>query len=145
MQVRVHRDHGVKQTGQEAADDALAHRFAGVERDVLPHVGQVWRHQREVHGAELVRGARDQQDFNQLLVRLVQAAPEHHTRWQALGQSQAQLAVRKAVALNDGQRQTRRSGNRLGDGLLIVKTQQAASRKVGGHQNSTNTWGTWSA
>ena len=72
MQVRVHRDHGVEQSGQELAHDLLADGFAGVEGDVLPHIGHVRGHQRQVLRAQCSRGAGRQQEFNQFVVGLVQ-------------------------------------------------------------------------
>jgi hypothetical protein len=83
VQVRVHGDHGVEQAGQEGADDALADRLAGVEGDVLAHIGQVRRHQREVAHAQAARGAGGQQQFDELVVGLVQAAQQHGARGQA--------------------------------------------------------------
>ncbi len=143
VQVRVHGDDRVEQAGEETADHALADHLAGVEGDVLAHVGQVGRHQREVTRAELARRLRGQQQLHQFFIGLVQAAPEHHARRQRFGQAQAQLAVGKAVARDQGQLQPGRVGGAGRDDALVFKTQQAAGQIVQGyaHQNSTNTWG----
>jgi hypothetical protein len=52
----------------------------GWKGDVLAHVGQVRRHQREVAHAQGARGAGGQQQFDQLVVGLVQAAQQHGAR-----------------------------------------------------------------
>jgi len=145
VQVRVHGDEGVEQIGQKSADDALADRLAGVEGHVLPHVGQVGRDQREVPRAQRARGARRQQQFDQLLVGLLQAAPDHHPRRQKVGQAQAQFAIRETMALQHRQRQTHGLGRAEGHHLFIVETQQRriGAREGHAHQNSTNTCGTW--
>ena len=143
VQVRIDGDHSVKQAGQERADDALAHGFAGMESDVLAHVSQVRRHQREVAHAQGTRGAGGQQQFNQLVVGLVEAAQQHGAHGQLARpvhrQSQFELAIRKAMALHGPQGQAAGGGQALGSRAFVVEVQQTGlgCRQSGHVQNST--------
>ena len=139
VQVRVHRDDGVKLLGQPLAQDALAHGFAGPERHVLPHVGQVGADQGQVPGAQRTGGGRGEHQFGDFVAGLVQPAQDHHTLGQLRRQAQADLAVRKAVALD--RRGLQAGGRRQPQGQrgFVVKVEQHGH---GGVQNSTKTCGT---
>ena len=151
MQVGIHADHGIEQTRQKRAHDALADGFAWMERNILAHVGQVRRYQGEVAHAQIAGRTGRQQQFNEFLVRLVQAAQQDGTFGHASShidrQRQPQFAVRKSVALHGPQCQTGCHRQALGSTLLVVKIQQAALGRFGRNhvQNSTKTRGTSSA
>ena len=124
VQVRVDRDHGVEGAGQQPPQVALADHLARCEGHVLAHVGQVGADQREVRGAEFARAGGGQQQRQQLLVGLLQAAQEHRA-WRQLGrQSQPRLAVRKAVLAHPRQRHAQGSRQRAGQRAFILPGQQ---------------------
>lgn len=77
VQVRVHGDDCIEQPGQKPAHHLLAHGLAGVECDVLPHIGQVRRHQCEVLNTQAAGSAGGQQQLHQFFVGLVQAAQQY--------------------------------------------------------------------
>ena len=151
VQVRVHGDHGVEQAGEKGADDSLAHGLARVEGDVLAHIGQVGRHQRELAHAQAARTARGEQQLDEFFIGLVQAAQQHGACGQLArgvhGQGELELAIWEAVARDLQRRKAAGGGQAGGGGAFAVEVQQAGRGGVGrGHaQNSTNTWGTSSA
>ena len=98
MQMRVHRHQEVERARQQARIAARRHGFAGIEAAVLPHVGQVGRHQPHLRRAELARGVGGKDQGQGLFVRMVQAAGEHHAASPHGGvQAHQRLAVGKAV------------------------------------------------
>ena len=121
VQVRVDRDHGIEQLGQEGADDALADHLARRKRHVLPHIGQIGRDQRQVARAELACAARHQQQLDQLLVGLLQAAQQHDALGQLRRQLELELAVRKAVPQHGNRGQAGFSGQARGHHGLVFE------------------------
>lgn len=150
MQVRVHRDHGIEQPCQEPAHHLLAHGLTGVEGDVLPHIGQVRRHQREVLHAEVAGRTCGQQQLHQFFIGLVQATQQHGVPWQAASglvhrQAQLEFAIGETMAFDGLGRQTGglcQAQRRCG---FVVEIQHARGFRCGHGQNSTNTRGTSSA
>ena len=134
VQVRIDRHHGIKAARQQAADVALADRLAGRERDVLPHVGEIRARQQQALRTQLAGGRRGDQQLDQLLVGLMQAAQQHHARGQRGGQAQLQFAVGEAVSLDQRQRHVQRTRQRCGHLALVVEGQHAAGGSSEAHQ-----------
>jgi len=111
---------------------ALAHGFARVEGNVLAHVGEVRRHQREVAHTQAARGAGGQQQFDELVVGLVQAAQQHGALGQAPcavhGQRELELPIGEAVALDFPRAEAAGRSQGRGGGTFIGKVQQASLR-----------------
>jgi hypothetical protein len=128
VQVRVDRDHHLEMLRKQAADVTLAHGLARREGDVLPHVGKVGADQHQTPGAQVPRSRRGDHQLHQLFVGLVQATPEHHRALQCRRQAQLQLAVGKAVALDDGQRHAERLGERRRRRALVVEGKHPGDR-----------------
>ena len=130
--------------GNERADDGLADHLAGVEGNVLTHVGQVRRHQQQARHAQPARLDRNQQQLDQFVVGTVQAAVQHHLRWQrlALGQrqAQAQFIIGETVALDAGRAHAQRFGQAQGRLAFIGEIPD-----LGVHQHSTNSGASSSA
>jgi hypothetical protein len=138
VQVRVNSDQTLKEFRQKLANDALADGFTGREGDVLAHIGQVRRDQREVLRTQRASGAGAQQQLQQFVVRVVQRSQDGYPWRQLSGQTQLGLAVRKAMAFNAGQRQAAGACKSSGGCQVFFKVQQQFRAR---HQNSTNTWG----
>jgi hypothetical protein len=90
---------------------------------------------------------RHQQQLDQFFVRVGQRAPEHCARRQRFRQPEPQLAVGKAVARYRLRRQPGGLGRAFGNRRVFGEMQQTAHAGLNnhGHQNSTNTCGSWSA
>ncbi|MCY1434694.1 hypothetical protein D9M71_507610 [compost metagenome] len=133
MQVRVDGKHRIEALGEELADHPLADHLAGMEGDVLAHVGQVRRHQQQAAGAETARLAGHQQQLDQLLVGAVEAAVQHQGVGQHLAlsqrQAQAQLVVGKAVAFDARGRQAGRRGQTFGGITFVGEIQQQCAHR----------------
>ena len=93
VQVGIDRDHGIEGLRQQGTDNALTHRLTGVKGDVLTHVGQVGCDQSELPGAIVACAAGGQQQFDELVVGVVEAAAEDDVCRQWCGQAQFTFAV----------------------------------------------------
>ena len=82
VQMGIDCDDSVKQCCQELAHDTLTDGFAWLERDVLAHIRQIRRQQRQVLCTQAARGLGYQQQFKQFFVRLGQASEKYQTLWQ---------------------------------------------------------------
>lgn len=137
MQVRVDGDQPIEVLGNKGADDGLADHLAGVEGDVLAHIGQVGRHQQQALHAEGAGLAGHQQQLDQFVVGAVEAAVQQHlARYGLAGaerQAQAQLVIGETVPLDGRGRQAQGLGQAQGRGLFVGEIQQQ-----GTHQHSTN-------
>ena len=124
--MRVDRDDRVEVVGQQPADDPLADRFAGRELDVLPHVAQVRRDQRNGARAVLPRRRGREQQLDELVVGMVEAATDRDVGGQRDGNRDAALAIRKAVDGNPfaGDREVR--GEALRRRHVVVEAQDGA-------------------
>ena len=137
VQVRVDGDQPVELAGQQLAKHPLADYFTGIEGDVLAHVGQIRRDQDQSPGAQSARLAGDQEQLDQLLVGMVEAAVDHQLLGDGLAfaqwQTQAQFVIGKTVALDCRGGQPRGFGQPQGGGALVIEIQQLAL-----HRHSRN-------
>jgi hypothetical protein len=124
VQMRIDRHHGIEQIGQKGTDDALAHGFAGMKRDVLAHVGQIGRDQGQIPCAELACGARGQQQFDELVVGPIERAQDDDPAGQMRRQAQLGLAVGKTMAFDEMQFGVAGRGQPFGGGAFVFECEQ---------------------
>ena len=96
VQMRIHREQGVNMIGEQRADDPLAHRLAGVKFHVLPHIGEIGRHQHHPPRAIGPRSGGGEDQLHQPRVGVIQRAiQDDHARARRRHPHQA-LAIGKA-------------------------------------------------
>ena len=72
VEMRVDGYEAIEMVGDEPADDALAHGFAGMEGNILPHIGEIGRDEHDAARAIVAQRRRGEQDFDQFRIGIVQ-------------------------------------------------------------------------
>ena len=80
VEMRIVGQHPVERARQQASDHPLAHRLAGAERHVLPHIGQIGRDQNHLTRAAIAQCRRSEQHFDQLGIGIIKRAVEQGDR-----------------------------------------------------------------
>jgi hypothetical protein len=125
VQVRIHRHHPVKLRRQQRGNVPLADSLSRRKFHVLPHVGQIRRHQYQVPHPPAPRSGRGDQQFDQAVVRLMLQTPQHNdVSRHRLGQDQAEFPIRKTVARDHAQRTAELTRQTRGQLLFIFETKQ---------------------
>jgi len=141
VQVRVDGHQPVDETGQEAAHDGLADRLAGVEGVVLSHVAQVRRQQRHRACPGRTQGLHRQQQFDQLVVRAVEAAQQHHLGGDRRRHGDPGLTVRKTMHLHQRGLGPQRAGQRLRLRRAFGESEnEGRDGAVVGRQRGSSSW-----
>jgi hypothetical protein len=141
--VRIDGDDGVEGLPQQGAEVTLADDFAGMERDVLAHVGEIRRDQRQLSRAQLARRRRREQQLDELVVGPLQAAQHDDARRQCGRQRELRFAVGEAVARDHVQRPAELARQRVGEAVLVVEGEQHGQRAAhhDGPVSATNSRG----
>ena len=96
VEMWIQRQQAVEMVGQQLAHHPLAYRLAVMERDILPHVGEIGRDQDDLGRPVGAQRGHRQQQLDQLVVRMIERAIQERSFRRRLDSNQA-LAVRKPV------------------------------------------------
>ena len=97
VQMSIHCNHCIKILGQALAYDLLADHLARMKSLVLAHVTQIGRDQCDVRNAHGSRALCCQDEFDQFLIGMIQAAAKHDTWGQMCRQAKLAFSVRKMM------------------------------------------------
>ena len=76
MQMRIDRDQPVERVRKQLGNLPRRHGLARLEPPVLPHIGEIGRHQADVRRAELARRRRGEDQRQNLVVRSIERADD---------------------------------------------------------------------
>jgi hypothetical protein len=100
VQMRIDRHDFIESCRQKTTNNTLTDRLARREADILSHVTKVRANERESFGTTLSRRLCSQQQFDQLVVRLIQRAANDYVTGNWNRDFDATLAVWKAVQID---------------------------------------------
>ena len=115
MQMGIDGNHGIKQFGQPPTYDLLTDDLTRMKSDILPHIAEVRRHQRQTTSATSPQRPTNHQQLDELVIGPVQAPIEHYMGCHPIRQRQLAFAIGEMMDSNLCIRQPRTLGYPAGD------------------------------